>query len=94
MQLGATIASLRKERGLKQSDLAESVGLTVSYLSQVENDHREPSTSALRSIAEALEVPLPVLFFLAMDEQDVSAEKRDAFAALGRSFQERFRELL
>lgn len=94
MQLGATIASLRKERRLKQSELAESVGLTVSYLSQVENDHREPSTAALRSIAGALEVPLPVLFFLAMEEEDVTPEKRDAFTELGRSFQDRFRELL
>ena len=42
--------------------LAKASGLSVSYLSLVERDKREPSLSALNKIARAFEMPLPVLF--------------------------------
>ncbi len=69
MNLGKTIQTCRKARGLKQYELAASAGLSESYLSLVEKNKREPSLSALEGIASALGVPLSALIFLAGEEE-------------------------
>lgn len=60
--LGADLRALRKARGLTLSDLAQVLGRSVGWLSQVERDLSEPSISDLRQIAEALGVPMSLLF--------------------------------
>jgi len=53
------------ELGLSLRDLAERVGLTASFLSQIERDLADPSIKSLRKIADALDVPM--LHFLAQE---------------------------
>ena len=60
--LGADIRALRKSRGLTLSDLAETLGRSVGWLSQVERDLSEPSITDLRHLAEALGVSVSLLF--------------------------------
>ncbi|MEQ9261165.1 MAG: XRE family transcriptional regulator [Roseovarius sp.] len=60
--LGADLRALRKARGRTLSDLAEALGRSVGWLSQVERDLSAPSISDLRQIAEALGVPMSLLF--------------------------------
>jgi hypothetical protein len=36
----------------------------------------------LKTIAEQLEIPLPILFFLSLDENDVPEQKKDIFKIL------------
>ncbi|MGR3313787.1 helix-turn-helix domain-containing protein [Roseovarius indicus] len=60
--LGADLRALRKARGRTLSDLAETLGRSVGWLSQVERDLSEPSISDLRQIAEAQGVPMSLLF--------------------------------
>ena len=60
--LGADIRALRKARGLTLTDIAERLGRSVGWLSQVERDMSEPSISDLRQIAECLDVPMSMLF--------------------------------
>lgn len=60
--LGADLRALRKARGLTLTDLAETLGRSVGWLSQVERDLSEPSISDLRQIAKALGVPMSLLF--------------------------------
>ncbi|WP_408629779.1 helix-turn-helix domain-containing protein [Aliiroseovarius salicola] len=60
--LGADLRALRKQRGLTLTDLADRLGRSVGWLSQVERDLSDPSISDLRSIAEALGVPMSLLF--------------------------------
>lgn len=59
---GRTVAKLRKERGLKQEELAAAVGRTASWVSQVERGvqpvHRMP---VLRMLADALNVSVQTL---------------------------------
>ena len=64
--LGKGIHSERVNRGLTLSQLAELTGLSVSALSQIENDVCDPSISSLRRIARALDVPM--FRFLTDDE--------------------------
>ena len=60
--LGADLRALRKARGLTLADLAETLGRSVGWMSQVERDLSEPSITDLRHIAAALEVPVSMLF--------------------------------
>lgn len=87
MKIGRALKLCRSARDLSLEIVAERVGISVSYLSRLENDKREPSLVLVGKIAEALSVPLPVIVFLAaepgelkgMDEQ---AEQRFADLAL------------
>ena len=60
--LGADLRALRKARGMTLTDLAEGLGRSVGWLSQVERDLSEPSISDLRGMAERLDVPMSFLF--------------------------------
>ncbi|WP_298905591.1 XRE family transcriptional regulator [uncultured Aliiroseovarius sp.] len=60
--LGADIRALRKSRGMTIADLAEALGRSIGWLSQVERDKSDPSISDLRAIGEALGVPMSLLF--------------------------------
>ena len=85
MNLGKTIKTARKQKGLTQSQFAEACDITQAYLSQIENNNKEPNLSTLKNISTHLEVPLPVLFFLALDEEDVQPEKAEAFKLIAPS---------
>ena len=60
--LGADLRALRKSRGLTLMDMADGLGRSVGWLSQVERDLSEPSITDLRHIAGFLEVPVSILF--------------------------------
>lgn len=79
MDLGITIRNLRKRNGLTQGQFATACGITQTYLSQIENNLREPNLSTLKVIGRELKVPLPIIFFMSMTEDDVQANKRRAF---------------
>lgn len=54
--LGITLKQLRKERGLTSNELASLVGISRSYLTQIETAKRTASPELLRKIAEAVDV--------------------------------------
>lgn len=56
--IGNNIRRLRKEKGLRQIDLAVAVGIDSSYLSEIENKKRNPTILLLDNIATVLEVSL------------------------------------
>lgn len=79
MNLGVTIKDIRKSKGVKQIELANSCSITASYLSNIEGNRKEPTLTTLKKICDYLEIPLPILFFLSMDETDVPEEKKEIF---------------
>lgn len=66
-RLGETIKRLRTERGVSQHALAAEAGLTASYLSLLENGKRSPSLRTVDDIASALDVPLEVILWDAVE---------------------------
>ncbi|HHX51555.1 MAG TPA: helix-turn-helix transcriptional regulator [Clostridia bacterium] len=61
MQLGDTIKNLRKKHNLTLRELAQKINLSISFLSDIENNRCKPSLDRLRSIAKALETPVSYL---------------------------------
>ena len=60
-QLGRKVRELRTERGLRLSDLAHESGLSVSFLSQVEQGQSDIAVGRLMRIAQALQVRMTEL---------------------------------
>lgn len=85
MNLGATIKSLRKQKGQTQEEFASKCGITQTYLSQIESNLKEPNLSILKSISDQMNVPLPIMFFLSMTDDDVHPSKRKAYEIVGPS---------
>jgi transcriptional regulator with XRE-family HTH domain len=52
--LGRVLADARERHGLKQTELAEKLGLPASYLSKIENGTRRLDVIELIQIAEAM----------------------------------------
>lgn len=62
MKIGNQIKKLRKEKGLKISELAEKSSLSSGMISQVERDMVSPSISTLWKITKALDVSIGYFF--------------------------------
>lgn len=60
--LGKAIQEQRAEAGLTQKQLAEASDIHVTYLSGLENGHRNPSLSVIATVAQKLGVKLSDLF--------------------------------
>jgi transcriptional regulator with XRE-family HTH domain len=85
MDLGNVIKNIRKNKKQTQEEFALLCGISQTYLSQIENNSKEPNLSTLKSISEKLNIPLPILFFLSMTEEDVQPNKRKAFKIISPS---------
>jgi transcriptional regulator with XRE-family HTH domain len=59
--LGQRIAALRREKGLKQDELAEKLGVSPQAVSKWENDQTCPDISLLPSLAKILGVSVDEL---------------------------------
>ncbi|MEN9010633.1 MAG: XRE family transcriptional regulator [Yoonia sp.] len=60
--LGADLRALRKSRGMTLAALADDLGKSVGWLSQVERDLSEPSIDDLRAFARNLDLSVSSLF--------------------------------
>ena len=85
MNLGSTIKTLRKQKGIKQNLFADKCDITQTYLSQIENNAKRPNLSTLQIISDKLGVPMPILFFLSLDGEDIKPEKRKSYTLLAPS---------
>lgn len=77
MNLGGAIQMCRTRRQLSQAELARLAGCSVSYLSMLENSKRDPTLSMVQSIANGLQVPLEILFFLGAEKGELSGIDRE-----------------
>ena len=62
------------EKGIKSKDLAERLGKTKQYISNVVNETTNVSMQMLSEIADALEVPL---WMLLVSREEVIGEEPD-----------------
>jgi len=93
MDLGSTIKNLRKQRQQTQQEFAAHCGITQTYLSQIENNLKEPNMGILDGISKELKIPLPLLFFFSMTESDIPESKRKDFMTLAPALKSFINEL-
>ncbi|OAZ49267.1 helix-turn-helix domain-containing protein [Paenibacillus polymyxa] len=61
MNYGTRIAELREHKGLKQEELAQSLGITRAALSHYEKNRRKPDFETLTKLADIFEVTIDYL---------------------------------
>ncbi|MDH0050392.1 short-chain fatty acyl-CoA regulator family protein [Comamonas terrigena] len=78
--MGVRLRSLRAERGITQAALAQALGLSPSYLNQIEQDQRPLTVAVLLKIHKVLGVDIQQ--FSEDEEARLLAQLRDALAAM------------
>ncbi len=78
-EFGELLRRGRERLGMSRRDLVEATGLSYPYVSQLETGYRQPSPTAIRKLADALQLSLDDLFSAMgrgrRDELSASAER-------------------
>lgn len=74
-QLGARLRHARQEAGLSLRELARQLGVSASFVSQLENGKSQPSVATLYSLAQLLDISIDQLF--APDAAHVTLDAAD-----------------
>jgi transcriptional regulator with XRE-family HTH domain len=82
MNFGNAIKKIRVHLGLNQKDLADICDISQNSLSQIECGLKSPKERTLDKIARILNVPLPLLYLLAIEQKDVPESRHEHFAIL------------
>ena len=61
--IGQRIRNQRKEKGLSQEQLAELIGISLSFLGHIERGTRKASVETLARICKALDVDMHYIVF-------------------------------
>lgn len=77
MNIGIALRTCRISKGLSQRQLSEQAGLSISYLSYLERNRRDPTISTLVKIAKSLEIPLYLLVFMASEWEELMWADQD-----------------
>ncbi len=77
-RIGPRIKSLRINRGISLTHVAEKINFSVSYLSKIENSKNTPPVSTLAAISEALGVHIADIFADSEPETKYTLVKKDA----------------
>ncbi|RQO77753.1 hypothetical protein DBR40_07195 [Pedobacter sp. KBW01] len=80
MNIGRAVKQLRKHHKLNQSELAGSVGITQTSLSQIESGNTVPNSGTLKKICDFFQIPELVVYLLATDDNDIPLANREMFA--------------
>ena len=79
MGIGEIIKLRRRRLGYNQVKLAKILGITQTYLSQIESGIKNPSIGMLKIISIAINVPLSVLVWLSVDQSQVKPGLQEAY---------------
>lgn len=58
INIGKSIKRFRKQRSITQEQLSDCTGLSRSYISDLENNRRDPSLSTLINVSDKLGISL------------------------------------
>lgn len=61
--IGELISRIREEKNITKSELARRTNINVGHIAHIENEERNPSHRALKSICRALEIPYQPLMY-------------------------------
>lgn len=68
--IGRQVRHYRKQLSLSIKDLCHATGLSSGMMSKIENGHTSPSLATLRSLSDALNVPVTALFRAYEEQRD------------------------
>lgn len=63
--LNEALRLIRVFHDLKQVELAEKIGVSKSYISEIENKNKNPSLDILQKYSEVFNIPISAIMFFA-----------------------------
>lgn len=82
MVLGTTIKLIRINSGITQKQISNNAEIAQGYYSIIENNGAEPSISVLQRIAEALDVPLFFIIWMATEKKTMKNKHKALYNAV------------
>lgn len=79
--LAETLRLLRVFHDMKQIELAEKLGVSKSYVCEIENGNRTPSLDVIQRYAETFKVPVSSIMFFAENLEDAKSGRGAAIKA-------------
>lgn len=61
--LNEALRLIRVYHDMKQSDAAKTLGISASYLSEVENGHKKPTLELVEKYSDAFKIPASSIMF-------------------------------
>lgn len=87
MTLGDNIKRIRKDKKMTQEILANELGISRSYLGDLENNRRNPSSKTLEKLSNKLDVSIQFLLTGHEMEEEFNAEiEKEALEKLQKKF--------
>lgn len=78
MSIGENIKQIRKNKGLTQNELAKDIGISRSYLGDLEKNRRNPSTETIEKLSKKLGVSVLYLITGEKTFNDIIHSEKDA----------------
>lgn len=75
------LKTMRQYHRLSQAEMAEQIGISRSYLNEIERDRKAPSLDILKKYADRFDVPMSSLMLFAERSQDSHLDKARVFVA-------------
>lgn len=85
MDIGRAIKLCRSQKGWTLRELSKRSGIAVSHLSMIERNQRDASMSAMQTLANAFNMPLNILTFLAADPNELTGISTELQEKLSRA---------
>ena len=78
--LGREIKVMRTDQGIERREFAERAGISYSYITEIENGNKPPSSSVLEDIASALGMRMSQLIQAAEERMDTAELEQERSA--------------
>jgi len=72
MNISKALKLCRTQKGMTKTKLSELSGLSISYLSLLEQGKRDPNISTVNDLCKALNIPASIFMFLASDSNELN----------------------
>ncbi|MCS3533104.1 helix-turn-helix domain-containing protein [Chryseobacterium sp. JUb7] len=93
MTIGEVIKLLLKKKNITQLQLAEKIGKSTTAISQIVKGQYSPTTETLEKISKVVDVPVPVMHFLTISENDIPDDKKQLYNLLAPSMNKFLNEI-
>lgn len=82
MNIGQALKKVRKDTIYTQVEWASKVGITQTYMSQIENGLKIPSLEVIAAYEEISKKPLAIILWYGIEESAVPKSKRKIYQEL------------
>lgn len=82
MNLGTAIRTLRKEKGITQTEMARAVNMSKNAISLIELNTAWPHKTTIEAICKVLNVKIEYLLFLCIVDAEVHKDLKAPFKTL------------